>query len=210
MRKCVATIFCFALLTAVNCSTATNTVNGQQISSPAPVQNYVGPDVANVGQHRLLEYRRMFRNGVTPAPHEMTGLWRGANKGIVEIAGYRQFIKDIRPDGHGGIIGDNIQVHQLSKPGQLRLNGWQPKYDSATGGFERQGRFAVQPATGRGRFGHGATFSYADGGNRRNDPANLLVDQVVRINDHQMLGRAVAKFGPIRIPLAYFVLERVQ
>ena len=56
----------------------------------------------------------------------------------------------------------------------------------------------------------GAALSYADGGNAKGDPAELLEDQIVRLDGNHMLGRAVAKFGPIKIPLAYFVLERRQ
>ncbi len=166
-----------------------------------------GNDLMATDQHRLLQYRRMYRNGTTPHPSELNGQWNGVNKGIVEIAGYGQFIKDIQVDGNGQGYGDNVQVKQV-KPGQVRFNGWQPKYDLAAKDYERRGSFAVQRANGRGFFGHGHTFSYADGNNSAKDPARLLEDQVVKIDDNHMLGRAVAKFGPIKIPIAYFVLER--
>ena len=166
-------------------------------------------DVMATDQHTLLQYRRMYRNGTTPHPHELVGQWNGVNKGIVQIAGYGQFIKDIQVGNDGQIFGDNVQTTQV-KPGLVRLNGWHPKYDLATKDYERRGKFQVQPPTGRGFFGRGSTFSYRDGGNASNDPARLLSDQVVRIDDHHMLGRAVAKFGPFEIPLAYFVLERTQ
>ena len=166
-------------------------------------------DLMATDQHRLLQYRRMYRNGTTPHPAELNGQWNGVNKGIVEIAGYSQFIKDIQVDGCGRGYGDNVQVKQV-KAGQVRLNGWQPKYDLRAKDFERRGSFAVQQANGRGFFGHGHTFSYADGNNPAKDPARLLEDQVVKIDDNHMLGRAVAKFGPFKIPLSYFVLERRQ
>ena len=133
-------------------------------------------------QHTLLQYRRMYRNGTTPNPHELVGQWNGVNKGIVQIAGYGQFVKDIQVVGNGQIYGDNIQVSQV-KPGQVRLDGWQPKFDHRTSDYERRGRFHVQPANGRGFFGHGTTLSYADGGNPQGDPARLLLDQVVRIDE---------------------------
>ena len=173
------------------------------------VRNPRQSDVMATDQHTLLQYRRMYRNGTTPNAHELIGQWNGVNKGIVQVAGYGQFIKDIQVVNNGQIYGDNIQVSQVN-PGLVRFNGWQPRYDLATKDYERRGKFHVQTPTGRGFFGRGSTFSYRDGGNAPNDPARLLLDQVVRIDEHHMLGRAVAKFGPFEIPLAYFVLERHQ
>ena len=168
-----------------------------------------GADLQATDQHTLLQYRRLYRSGTSPQPAELVGQWNGVNKGIVQIAGYGQFIKDIRVGPNGHIHGDNVQVGQV-KPSQVRLNGWQPKFDNATSDYARRGRFAIQRPTGRGFFGRGATFAYADGGNPDGDPARLLKDQVVKLNDHQMIGRAVVEFGPIEIPLSYFVLERRQ
>ena len=177
----------------------------QMVNSRVPRGN----DLSLTNQHTLLQYRRLYRSGTTPSPSELKGQWNGVNKGIVEVAGYGQFIKDIRVDANGQLYGDNVQVGQV-KPSQVRLNGWEPKFDHSTTDYERRGRFAVQAPTGRGVFGRGATFSYADGNNPDGDPARLLKDQVVKLNDHQMLGRAVVQFGPIEIPLSYFVLERRQ
>ena len=168
-----------------------------------------GVDRQATDQHTLLQYRRLYRSGTSPHPAELVGQWNGVNKGIVEVAGYGQFIKEIRVDANGHLYGDNVQVGQV-KSSQVRLNGWQPKFDHATSDYERRGRFAIQRPTNRGFFGRGATFSYADGGNPDGDAARLLKDQVVKLNDHQMIGRAVVEFGPIEIPLSYFVLERRQ
>ena len=168
-----------------------------------------GADLQATDQHSLFQYRRLYRTGTTPNPAELVGQWNGVNKGIVQIAGYGQFIKDIRVGPNGYIHGDNVEVGQV-KASRVRLNGWQPKFDHATTDYSRRGRFAIQGPTNRGFFGRGATFSYADGGNPDGDAARLLKDQVVKLNDHQMLGRAVVEFGPIEIPLSYFVLERRQ
>jgi hypothetical protein len=173
----------------------------------APISASHQHDLMATNKHTLLQYRRLFRNGSTPSTQELVGKWNGVNKGIVEIAGYRQFVKDIRIDADGQVYGDNIQVNQV-QPGQIQQSGWAPKFDYRQNDYERRGRFAVQTPQGRGYFGHGATFSYANGRNQRNDPARLLMDQVVRIDENHMLGRATANFGPFRIPLAYFVLER--
>jgi len=176
---------------------------------PPTVVTLQGHDPMDTSNRGLLHYRRLYQNGTTAQPHELVGQWNGVNKGIVEIVGYGQFIKDIRPDGNGQVFGDNIQVKQV-QANQVRLDGWEPIVDYRANGIERRGSFQLQPPSGRGYFGQGTTFSYADGMNPKKDPARLLVDEVVKIDDQHMLGRAVAKFGPLRIPLAYFVLERRQ
>jgi hypothetical protein len=120
------------------------------------------PDVMNTTSHSLLDYRRMYRSGKAPTQNELIGQWNGVNKGIVEIAGYGQFIKDIQRGPNGQVYGDNIQVNQV-KPGGVRNYGWSPKYDYQAGDYQRRGKFAVQSGSGRGTFGNGATFSYRDG-----------------------------------------------
>lgn len=164
-------------------------------------------DIMDTRNHRLIEYRRMFRCGTTPTQEELLGQWRGVNKGVVELVGYKQFIKEITPSCCG-IAGDNIKVGQVSND-MLRCVGWQPKIDECTGLAERQGKFAVLSPRGRGAFKHGVEFNYRQGGNDKRDPAKLLVDKVVKIDDNHLLGRATANFGPLKIPLAYFVLERM-
>jgi len=157
----------------------------------------------------LFDYQRMFLEGRTPQAHELVGQWRGVNKGIVELAGYSQFIKDIQPQTCQ-FLGDNIIVKQVSND-MLRAIGWQPKSGPAEQGYvERVGSFAIEPPQGVGSFSHGVTFSYRNGNNKPNDPANVLVDKVVVLDANHLLGRVTANFGPIRIPLAYFTLERIE
>lgn len=170
-----------------------------------------GVDLMDTRNFRLIDYRRMFKAGRAPTVAEMQGRWRGVNKGVVNLAGYNQFIKEIGLTGDV-CLGDNVQVHQVSND-ILRCMGWQPKIDEC-GQIERRGTFKIYGPGGRdgigGRaFRHGAKFSYRDGGNPRGDASKLLVDRVVMIDCNHMLGRATAKFGPINIPLAYFVLERI-
>ncbi len=186
----------------------------QEFTYPADCQSIENPagcdclaDVMNTRQHRLRDYRRIFRTGTTPCPEDLVGTWRGVNKGIVELAGYRQFIKEIGPCGEC-VFGDNIMVEQVD-PCMLDAMGWQPKI-TETGELDRKGKFAVLPPRGVGAFKHGVVFSYRQGGNRRTDPVKLLVDKVVKLDDDHLLGRATANFGPLQIPLAYFVLERVH
>lgn len=166
-------------------------------------------DVMDTRNFSLFDYRKMFTEGRSPAAHELVGQWKGVNKGIVELAGYRQFIKDIAPQPCG-IFGDNIVVQQVSND-MLRAVGWQPKPGPASAGFvERVGAFAVEAPRGLGTFSRGAIFNYRGGGNKRTDPANILVDKVVILDSNHLLGRVTADFGPLKIPLAYFTLERIQ
>jgi len=161
----------------------------------------------NVRNYSLLDYRRMFMRGRTPTPAELQGQWRGVNKGIVRLFGFRQFVKEIQP--HGSVMfGDNIQVHQVSDQ-MLRCCGWQPKVNPRTGLLQRNGRYRVKRPTFRGPFGHGVIFSYREGGNRRGDMSRMIVDQVVLIDHNHLLGRASVRLGPLKIPVAYFVLERI-
>ena len=187
-------------------------VNHQGVNYFAVVPNAPQDDIMDTTGHGLLYYRRKMLQGTTPTPQELNGQWLGVNRGIVEVAGYKQFVKDIRPQ-NGRWQGDNIQVKQVT-PHQVRYSGWSPVIKSSTMGYnptvERRGQFAVQPPNYRGPFGRGSVFSYRDGGNPKNDPARLLQDRVMKIDDNHMIGRATANFGPIRIPLSYFVLERVE
>lgn len=155
----------------------------------------------------LRDYRELFQHGATPTNSELHGQWRGVNKGIVTLFGYRQFIKEIQPVGTC-TFGDNIEVHQVSTE-VLRCMGWRPKVKD-TGELQRVGKYAVQPPKGIGIFRHGRHLSYWNGGNAKTDPSKLLVDKVVKLDDNHMLGRVtgLTLVGPV--PLAYFVLERIH
>ena len=140
------------------------------------------------------------RQHSAPHPSELQGTWRGVNKGIATLAIDKRFIKEFQVVG-GQLYGDNISVNQY--------NG-QPIQDYSNGGLKRAGRFQVQQPRGIGFFRHGAILSYRNGGNGLLDPANLIEDRLVKLDDNHMLGRATANFGPIKIPVAYFVLERIR
>lgn len=166
-------------------------------------------DVMDTGNFKLIDYRKMFAEGRTPAPQELVGRWRGVNKGIVELVGYRQFIKEI-VGTPCDLRGDNILVEQVSND-LLRSIGWAPVAGMPEEGYvSRQGYFAVQAPRGVGSFQHGAIFRYRDGDNKRTDPVRLLVDKLVVLDRNHLLGRATANFGVVQIPLAYFTLERIQ
>ena len=167
-----------------------------------------GADIMDVRNYRLIDYRRMFMQGRAPSPVELAGSWRGVNKGLVRLIGYKQFIKEIEPRGCV-TFGDNIEVHQVSDD-ILRCCGWEPKIDRRRGTLRRNGKYKVERPDHRGRFGHGVIFNYRKGGNRKLDPRRMIVDKVVIIDHCHLLGRATVGFGKLRVPVGYFVLERVH
>ena len=165
-------------------------------------------DIMDTRNFTLLDYRRMFRDARTPTAEELIGQWRGVNKGIVELVGYKQFIKEVIPTPCD-IRGDNISVVQVSND-MLRSIGWAPIAGPPEQGYvSRIGSYQVQEPRGIGRFKHGAVFDYRDGDNEPRDPARLLVDKVVVLDRNHLLGRVTAKFGLVQIPLSYFTLERI-
>lgn len=165
-------------------------------------------DVMDTRNFTLRDYRKMFSAGRSPTSDELVGQWRGVNKGIVELVGYRQFIKQIVPTPCD-LRGDNISVEQVSND-LLRSMGWAPLAGPPEDGYvSRIGGFQVQEPSGLGRFKHGAVFNYRDGDNEPRDLARLLVDKVVVLDRNHLLGRVTANFGPLKIPLSYFTLERI-
>jgi hypothetical protein len=167
-----------------------------------------GVDLMDVRNFSLLDYRRMFKRGRTPTAAELQGRWRGVNKGLVRLAGMKQFIKEIQPCG-SIMLGDNIQVHQVSDD-LLRCCGWQPKAAAPPRKLSFNDRFVVKPPNGRGPFGKGVIFSYKAAAKRRLDPSRLVVDKVVVVDCDHLLGRATVRVGLINVPVAYFMLERIH
>ena len=119
----------------------------------------------------------------------------------------RQFIKEFYYV-NGCLYGDNISVCQVQACA-LPHAGWQPRIDPCTGEIQRQGRFAVECPQGCGPFRHGMVLNYAAGGNGRN-PSRRVWDQVVKLDDNHLLGRATIRVGFVKIPVAFFVLERIS
>ena len=165
-------------------------------SIPRPI----GHPAWNTEDYTLLDYRRLMIKSRAPNPHELQGTWQGINKGIATVAIDKRFIKEFQ-SVNGQVYGDNVIV--------MQNGGWQPKLDPQTGAIERQGKFLVQEGPrGFGAFRNGAVLNYRKGGNRTLDPARLISDRVVKLDENHMLGRATAKFGPFEIPLSYFVIQR--
>ena len=69
--------------------------------SPTPVVD-TSKAQAMKGVHAVLDFSQVFR----------TKSVRYAWEGVAAVAGYKQFIKDIQPNGHS-ISGDNFEVQQV-------------------------------------------------------------------------------------------------
>ena len=164
-------------------------------------------DLMDPRNFKLRDYRQMFLSGSTPTPQDLIGTWRGVNKGIVTLLGFKQFVKEIQPTACG-LYGENIRVEQVANE-CLRQIGWQPKPDKS-GNLQYHDRFQIQPQDCKGKFGHGIIFSYRDGGNRKLAPSRVLVDRVVKIDPNHLVGRVIVRTLGGPIPVAYFVLERVN
>ena len=161
----------------------------------------------NVDNFTLFDYRRMMKNGQDVHPSELQGKWRGINKGIATVAIDQQFVKHFHHDGNQ-VRGGNISVHQVPND-QLGINGWQPVAGQEYGVARKEANFLVQtPKRKCCWHKKGVILNYRQGENRKGDPSKLITDELVKLDDNHMLGRATVKLGPIKIPLAYFVLER--
>ena len=160
----------------------------------------------NVDNFRLLQYRRMMKSGQRLQPDELLGSWRGVNKGIATWAIDDQFVKHFRREG-GQVYGGNISVHQVPND-QLAQSGWRPINDQSFGSQKRELDFLVQTPKRKRARKKGVVLNYRKGGNRMMDPTKLILDELVRLDENHLLGRATVRLGPIKIPVAYFVLER--
>lgn len=166
------------------------------------------PDPMDVAQYRFIDLRRMLRHGETPSLQELQGRWRGVNKGVATLVIDSQFIKEIHACGCQ-TRGENIFVHQVPEC-ELRARGWQPKIDTCTGQERRIGKFAVLEPNCRGPRGHAVTFFYDDPTKSKLNPERWIVDKVVKLDANHMLGRACVRVAGAQVPVAYFILERME
>jgi hypothetical protein len=155
----------------------------------------------------------LIREGTSPNIDSLVGLeFRGANVGsLPRWLGLQKFIKGF-VSGAGGVEGYNIAVRQngLEHPWLPRPNPDEPR---------RFGFYLVTPV-GSGENRHDTRYPRAallDYGASRRNPRwrieRLLRDYLV-VPDPQradvLLGKAYLALGPARIPVGYFVIERLR
>jgi hypothetical protein len=153
---------------------------------------------------------RIFEGGEQPTAAELQGFeFRGYNTPkIMALLGIRKFIKAFFV-AEGATFGCNTPAAQndLDKEWTAKPSDEQPK---------RFGFFEVDPVSGgAGPEGpaHALLLDYGRGHNRWYELSRFLRDYVVRVDpgsDALLLGKAYAKLGPIRIPVSFFLLERLR
>jgi hypothetical protein len=164
-----------------------------------------------------VELERLLAAGEAPDPAQIAGWeYRGANHPwYVRFLGIQKFVKGffLPPDsGPGAPLaeGYNCPVVQdgPARPWRTRPLGGEPKRF----GFYYVVR--VNPEGRDRRFPRALLLDYgASPRNGRVSPVRLLRDYLVRVqagSDELLLGKADLALGPWRLPVSYFILERLR
>jgi hypothetical protein len=149
--------------------------------------------------------------GETPDLAAMEGWeYRGTNTPAwASLVGIKKFVKGFFRTDDGRTFGYNQPVVQdgLQRPWRALPDPQSPKRF----GFYRVS--AVEPTSIDNAYLHAVLLDYAQGGNFALDPSNGLRDYLVRVepgSDEILLGKALFAVGPARVPVSYFVLERLR
>ena len=144
--------------------------------------------------------------GRVPVLDELVG-WemRGMNTPPwARAARIRKFVKGFERREAGEVFGYNRPVRQGRDQAAWRVTG-EPF------GWYRVGE--VDPTARDNAYLHAVLLDYGRGSNRLWDPSRGLRDYVVRVNEpgaELYLGKAYAAVGPARVPVSFFVLERLR
>lgn len=138
-----------------------------------------------------------FAAGKGPEPAELAGHeWRGTNTPwFTQLLGIKRFIKGLFA-GDRGVEGYNIPVKRL----------WEKQPSEAAP--KRFGFYVVVEDDGR----HPGSVLLDYGASPRNkvwQVERLLRDYVKDVGGGVMLGRAYLAFGPVYVPVSWFVLEKL-
>jgi hypothetical protein len=165
--------------------------------------------------------RDLMQKGETPTMAELAGSWQGLNKGVLpSLAGFAGFTKVMQPvgpffsryvaDGGGHPLGiGNNQVAAQVTPAAWRSGGWQPIVE-ADGTARKRGFYTVDAPDAQAKLPRAVRLNYARRSENGKDPARLLRDSLVKLDDDHLLGHAVFQLGPLKLPAGYFVLERTR
>ncbi len=152
--------------------------------------------------------------GETPDPDALAGWeFRGMNTpAFARLAGIRKFVKGFYRNAAGQLYGYNMPVVQNRDD-----EPWEHKLPLST---RRFGFYRVDPvdaATRDNAYLHALLLDYGRGGGSELVPTTRLRDYLVRVGPtfHDgtgdlYLGKAFVAVGPARIPVSYFVLERLR
>jgi hypothetical protein len=154
------------------------------------------------------ELEKALLRGEQPSPSTLAGReFLGTNTPLsARMLGLQKFIKGFEAEPDGGVRGFNTPVVQ----GPLEER-WTAKPSDADP--KRYAFFAVRPveATARdNRYLNALLLDYGAGGNAWYDPAGRIRDYLVRVDERLLLGKAYMAFGPARVKVGFFVLQRVD
>lgn len=158
------------------------------------------------------ELERVFESGFTPDLDALVGWeFRGVNTPLwAYAAGVKKFVKGFyRPGGSSEVYGYNCPAVQngLGKPWRTLPSDHAPRRF----GFYRV--FPVDATSRDNAYLHAVLLDYNQGGNHRLDPTRGLRDYLVRVDDDNpdlYLGKAYYALGSARVPLSFFLLERLR
>jgi hypothetical protein len=163
-----------------------------------------------IGALPAAELESLMVRGETPDPEALAGYeYRGRNTpAFARLFGIQKFVKGFYLGEHGQLFGYNMPVVQNRlDEAWLDKNPSHPKRF----GFYRVDR--VDAAARDNAYLHALLLDYGRGGGNELDPTTRLRDYLVRVeagSDRLLLGKAYVAVGPARLPVSYFVLERMR
>ncbi len=163
-----------------------------------------------LGTLSMKELEAVLVRGEPPDPAKLAGWeFRGMNTAAFTRAlGIKKFIKGFYLSDAGQLHGYNIPVVQngLDQP-------WIYKDESNPKRFGFYRVDPVEPTARDNAYLSSLLLDYGRGGNHDLDPTSRLRDYLVRVergSDELLLGKALVAVGPLRVPVGFFVLERLR
>jgi hypothetical protein len=162
-----------------------------------------------LGALPMKELEAILVRGEPPDPDALAG-WehRGMNTAaFTKVLGIKKFIKGFYRNAAGQLFGYNIPVVQ-----DADSEPWRYKHEAPRRfGFYRVD--PVDPATRDNAYLNALLLDYGRGGSHDLDPTSRLRDYLVRVergSDELLLGKALVAVGPLRVPVGFFLLERLR
>ena len=183
-------------------------------SAPKALSPFPSPRALALEQTSMSGLEKVFQRGQMPDLDQLVGWeFRGINHlplnalNLAYLVGIKKFMKGFYKGEDGRVMGYNIPVGRNALDGRwhLKPSDTEPK---------RFGFFEVAPVDPTARdnhYLHSILFDYGKGGNPKGDPSNGLRDYLVQVdaaNPDLFLGKAYFAFGPARLAMSFFILER--
>jgi hypothetical protein len=169
---------------------------------------FASPAFRSLAARSGRELETILQRGRAPAIDALLGYeYRGFNHPRRSaLLGIRSFLKGFFAAGDEA-FGFNARARQNGLDGE-----WLAKPDDAhPRPFAFFGVAAVRPGERDSAYPHAVLLDYAAGRNAVYDPARLVRDYLVRVeedSDDLLLGKAYLAVGPARVRVGFFLLER--